>query len=353
MEPGIYLGMDEANYHADPSLSASGIKTITVSPLDYWVSLRSEREKDSTAQLLGKAYHCLILEGVEAFEQRFCVAPAKDDWPEALDGQRVLYALVKEMGIRGKSNASIGELCAAIREHDPIVQLWPEIMGEFQQERGDRHILSKDQWRALKMAEIVVGRMPSTQGMFDNGEAELSIFWDDPSGVRMKMRADKLHASGALIDLKTFANIMQKDIITAVAGEVARNRYFIQPVVYTRGLRAAKVMFQKHGEKIIHGDGNRDAVIKALSAETERFYFVFVQTGDAPNVVVREFSQREKAGAGKNIYWTRGELDVERGIELYKKCLKEFGAEEPWIADFGMEAFRDESFPLFMLSEPS
>ena len=34
--PGIYFGMPDSEYHADPSLSNSGIKSLLVSALDFW-----------------------------------------------------------------------------------------------------------------------------------------------------------------------------------------------------------------------------------------------------------------------------------------------------------------------------
>jgi hypothetical protein len=39
---GIYLNLPEDDYHADPALSASGIKKLLQSPADYWVHQRSQ-----------------------------------------------------------------------------------------------------------------------------------------------------------------------------------------------------------------------------------------------------------------------------------------------------------------------
>ena len=37
--PGIYFGLPEEEYHADRSLSASGIKDIHVTPLTFWLRM--------------------------------------------------------------------------------------------------------------------------------------------------------------------------------------------------------------------------------------------------------------------------------------------------------------------------
>lgn len=355
--PGVYLNLDEDEYHADPSLSASGIKLLTVSPLDYWVNSPhlnpGKVEKTSDALNLGKAYHKIILEGRAAFDAAFCVAPDKEDHPDALDGGEQLREYCKSLGL--KANGTISEMCKRIREVDATVELWPEVKELFEAERGDRATLTKAQWDALRLVEIVVNRMPSTKGAFGNGFPEVSIFWRDELGVPMKARMDYLKPK-TILDLKTFANIMSKETLSAVANEVARNRYFIQPIVYRRGLRAVKALYSEHGASVVR-DATEvpEGLHQALTAEQERFHFIFVQTGGVPNVVIREFAEFETyAGlsATQNGYWYRGEVEMRRGIELYRKCMAQFKEGEPWITDFGRTAFKDESFPIWMLNNP-
>lgn len=125
-EPGIYFGLTEDEYHADPSFSSSGIKDITVSPLDYWVKSwmnPNKVDKEGPALRLGKAYHKLILEGREAFEATYAVKPDKDDYPDALDGAAALKAYCESLDL--KKSGSIAEMCARIREVDNTVELWP------------------------------------------------------------------------------------------------------------------------------------------------------------------------------------------------------------------------------------
>lgn len=355
--PGIYLNMPEDEYHADPSLSASGIKLLTVSPLDYWVNsphLNANRvEKTSDALDLGKAYHKIILEGRAAFDAEFCVSPAKEDYPDALDGAESLRAYCKSLEL--KTSGTIAEMCQRIREQDASVELWPEIKDAFDVECAGRKTLTKAQWSALRLVEIVVNRMPSTKDAFGDGFPEVSMFWQDELGMPMKARVDYLKPK-TMLDLKTFANIMSKETLSAVANEVARNRYFIQPIVYRRGLRAMKALYKVEGATMVRdADTVDERLHAALTDDRERFHFVFVQTGGVPNVVIREFSEFETYGgngATQNASWWRGEAEFRRGVALYKQCMAEFKTGEPWVADFGRKQFKDADFPVWMLNNP-
>ena len=350
--PGIYLDMPEEEYHADPSFSTSGTKLMTISPLDYWVNspLNPDYEPRTSAALdLGKAYHKMILEGPEAFDGAFCIAPDKTDYPDALDGAEALRAKCKELEL--KASGSIADMCGRIREADPAVELWPDIKAIFEEERGERVPLTKDQWKGLKLVQAVLARMENAAKALRGGVSEVSIFWTE-YGIPMKARLDKLQPQG-IVDLKTFGNVMNKEIISAVAGEIAKHRYYLQPPIYMRALGAAKQMYADYGDKVVHGEAG--LIHDALTAGRQGFWFVFVQTGGVPNVVIRGFAEKETfkgLGATTNSYWMRGESDFHRGLTMFKKCVKTFGPHEPWVADFGMKDFTDNDFPLWMLDTP-
>ena len=67
---GIYHDMPEKECHADWSLSASGMKSLKVSPLNFWCNsqMNPDYEPKETEDLEeGKAWHKRILEGSDAF----------------------------------------------------------------------------------------------------------------------------------------------------------------------------------------------------------------------------------------------------------------------------------------------
>lgn len=351
--PGIYLGLDEDEYHADPSFSASGVKNMAVSPLDYWANSwmnPNKEDKDTPARLRGKAYHKLVLEGRDAFDACYAVKPDKADYPNALSNAAALKVRCHELGL---TTGTILEMCERIREVDKTTELWGEIEQNFKTECGDRDILPKNEWDDMNLVDLVMRRSPSTKNAFIGGVPEVSIFWRE-GNTPMKSRIDYVKPQ-ALLDLKTFANQMSEEIVSSVAKEVSRRSYYIQPPVYTRGWNVMKKLFALNGKNIIQGDGYIDVIIKSLVEERTRFFFVFLQTGGVPNVVVREFCQMEtfgQSGASQNAYWHIGEQTFRRSLNLYEKFMAETGPNEPWIADFGNKPFHDQDFPIWMLNTP-
>lgn len=352
--PGIYFGMPEDEYFADDSFSAGGIKSMAQSPLTYWTNsnmnpLKIERDRKHFA--LGKAYHKMILEGSEAFEDSFFVMPSIEDTPGAIDGGAALKATCKEYDL--KASGTIADMCERLIDADPALQLWPLIKAEAIEEANGRTVLSKEDWLEIKMVEMVLARVPSTKHVLPGGVAEVSIFWDQ-DGIPMKARMDKLKPQG-VIDLKTFSNSRGKEIASAVAMEVSAYQYYIQPVVYTAALKAARKMWKAKGTEAVFGDVEGIDLKELFEGEGEpRFWFVFVQKGGVPDVLVREFARFETyrgMGATQNAYWRRGELEIERAFSIYRYCMKKFAPGDPWVLDYGLHSFRDEDFPIWMLDK--
>jgi hypothetical protein len=335
---GIYFGMPDDEYHAIPRLSASGIKEIVVSPLQFWFKsfLNPDREpdEDTTAKKLGKAYHKLILEGEEAFDACYAVAPCRDDHPDALDGAEALKAKCDELDL--KKSGRIADLCERIRDADPAVKLWPDIMEAFRQSCAGREVLTKAQWLDLERVRFVLRHMPSIRSAFTGGRPEVTILWTHPSGVKMKARLDYLKPRGdtaAILDVKTFGNVMDKPIEDAPSVEIARNRYFVQPVIYTEARKAAAAMWAKHGMAAVHGETPDEAWLKAvLGPARSQFHFVFVKTGAIPDVIAR------------------GVAEYRYGVAMFRRCLEQYGTDTPWVQDYGVRAIRDDEFPLWALT---
>lgn len=358
---GIYFGMPEDQYHALPRLSASGIKTLRVSPLRYWrESLDPNRKpsQDSEPKKLGRAYHKLLLEGEEAFGAAYAVTPCKEDYPDALSDAEALRARCEELGL--KKSGTLAEMCARIREVDPSAQLWPDILAEFDEVAGARERIKRDEWLEIQSMAYVIRRMPSLRTAFAGGFPEVTILWTHTSGVPMKARLDYLKPRGeaaSIIDIKSFGNVMDKPIEDVPANEISRNRYFIQPVVYTDARNAAGAMWrQKRGEvvHVVSGDApGEDWLSAVFGPSNAQFHFVFVQTGGVPDIIAREFRPYEDfsgLGVQGNQYWGRGLAEYRYGVALYRQCMEKYGPDVPWVTDHGLRPLKDEDFPLWALS---
>ena len=144
---GLYFGLDESLYHADPALGSSDMKKLAWSPCDYWFTsvhnpLREEKE-DKEAQILGRAYHRLVLEGREKLEEAF--------------QPRV------EENYTTKSGRAEKEDFAA---------------------RGITPIKAKE-WNRILMAGAAITSNPHLRTAFIGGPTEVSIFWE-VNGIRKK-----------------------------------------------------------------------------------------------------------------------------------------------------------------------
>lgn len=217
--------------------------------------------------------------------------------------------------------------------------------------------LTKRQWQEIQRMRFVLRQMPGIRAAFSGGHPEVTILFTE-RGVRIKSRLDYLKprkGESGILDVKTFGNVMDKPIEEVPAGEIARNRYFIQPVLYSMARRAARRMWSQCGRKIVHGNQSPpDEWLEAvLSPEKQAFHFVFAQTGGVPNVIVRGFTEGTDFSGMSwqgHEYWRRGSSEVQYGIQMFSRCMDEYGPDRPWVQDYGVRALRDDEFPIWALS---
>jgi hypothetical protein len=363
--PGIHFGYPEHLYFQVEACSASVSKAMLRSPWDAWASSWMNRlrpEKKSEALKLGKANHVMLLEGERAFGERYDIEPVKEDYEGLLTTQNDMKAYLREHG--NKVTGTNAELTARIREFDAIVPIWHEITAEFESNLNGRLDLKREKWLEIQRARFVLNNLPSTAELFSQpGAAEVSIFWIGPFGVPMKCRLDKWLV-GAIVDLKTFANQMGKEVYAAAIGALCRYRYDVQAVIYLDAVAAMKQLYAEHGMSIIHGEVPPHLppgwLGEALTAQENRFCFTFLQTGDVPNVITLEFSEFEERatrgedGATKrtsNTYFSNAVMSYRTAVERYDRFMREYGPDKPWVVDFGVRRLRDSHLPLWMLQE--
>ena len=154
-QPGIYDGISNADYHADPALGSTSLKTLaTKTPAHYQHEKR--HPKSSAAFDLGTAAHSLILEddlsGIKAIPF--------DNW---------------------LSKAAKDAKVAAVAD-------------------GKLPLLARELTQILAMRDAVMDH-PTASAMFTGHKAEQSVFWEE-DGLTLKCRPDAWKP-GALIDLKT------------------------------------------------------------------------------------------------------------------------------------------------------
>jgi hypothetical protein len=350
--PGIYFGMPESVYHGDPSLSASGVKDIHVTPLTFWMrsGFNPNRKDDSTEpKERGTAFHVRLLEGAAVFTQRYAVQPQIEDYPDAIDGGEDLKARCRELGL--PVSGTIAKLCERIREADAEAVLWPDVMLAFTDEANGKGqtIIKKKLADEIERHARIIEMHPGTEKALRGGHCEVSIFWRDETGVPMKARIDYLKARAA-VEMKTFTNPFGKPIDAAIAGTVANNKYFVDAIVRLDAVEHAKAMLREHGMRVVHGDPPSAEWLNAFTAQgPHAFVFLFLEAGDVPNVRVREFKQRETAKGDENLYWAKGHAMYRQGVELYRRFLQHYGPDLPWVDPQPLRPFYDTDFPVWSL----
>jgi len=156
--PGVYAGVSNRGYHADPALGSTSLKTLATKTPAHYIHDKAN-PKFSDAFTLGTAAHSLILEA----DTSGIVVVEADNW---------LTKAAKE----AKS--------AALAE-------------------GKQPLLTKEMAQVWAMHDAVMEH-PEAWKLFNGHQAEQSVFWDE-DGLMLKCRPDAWQP-GRLVDLKTTVN---------------------------------------------------------------------------------------------------------------------------------------------------
>ena len=186
-----------ADYHADPAISASHLHAVAASPYHYWsryINPDRPPSVQTAAMKLGSLTHCAVLEPDE---------------------------LANRYGICLPRNTKAGKEMAAEMEA-----------------AGIEAVTSTDMEQALAMAGSVRSHQAAA-ALLRDGKAEQSFWWDDTqTGLRCKCRPDWYNGT-AIVDLKTTTDASPKGF----AKSVAQWRYHIQQNHYLAGTFAERFVF--------------------------------------------------------------------------------------------------------------
>jgi hypothetical protein len=187
MKPGIYSGISNADYHRDPALGSTSLKTLaTRTPAHYQHD--KTHPKFSDAFTLGTAAHSLILEDDDS---SIFVVPA-DNWLTKAAKDAKALALAD----------------------------------------GVQPLLRKE-WEQVQAMRDAVMAHPVARDLFIDHKAEESVFWDE-NGLTLKCRPDAWKP-GLLVDLKTTLNADPNEF-----GKTAHNFGYHQSAAhYIDGVKAA------------------------------------------------------------------------------------------------------------------
>ncbi|HAX5200282.1 TPA: exodeoxyribonuclease VIII [Escherichia coli] len=197
IEPGIYYGIANENYHAGPGVSKSQLDDIADTPALYLWRKNAPVDTTKTKTLdLGTAFHCRVLEP-EEFSNRFIVAPDFNRRTNA--GKEEEKAFLMECASTGKT------------------------------------VITAEEGRKIELMYQSVMALPLGQWLVESaGHAESSIYWEDPeTGILCRCRPDKIIPEFHwIMDVKTTADIQR--FKTAYYDY----RYHVQDAFYSDGYEA-------------------------------------------------------------------------------------------------------------------
>lgn len=268
LNPGLYLGLPEDDYHSDPAISYSNMKSLLVSPGEYWASSvhnpnRAEKQ-ETDPMAIGKKYHCLLLEPDE-FYKRYRVTPG-DEW-----------------------------------------------------KAGDtRQICARSEYQQMLAAREAVRALPEGDQLLNlkYGYPEVTVVWDDvETGVRCRSRQDFFCWEWS-VDYKTIESIEEGKIKYSFN----RYRYDIQHAHYHEGRKQVREML-KAGTAHYYGDFS-DEFIDKFEGQSEDFFIFLFQKKKEPYTAVPLHLCDDSIRIG-------GEARS-KALKIYCENVQEHGLKTPW-----------------------
>lgn len=339
-EPGIYLHMPESTYHAIPAFSKSLIKKFRISDIDAWESLYGTEDDSTDAKEYGSALHCLLLEGREQFESRYCKAFSKADHPGALDTVEDLKTFLDSNGATFPKSASKGSLIHIVQTLAPDAPILDAIKAEHR-----LACAGKTEIPAAMFDEIVArDRFQGTAFLADKQATEISLFWiDDHFHIPCKARIDSLSfrkTAAAMIghvgDIKTFTNTREKPIAKCVADEVGWRGYHIDGVFYTRALKVTPRIF--HDAEGVNWPEFTDTAFELLFIEKGKVH---------PNILPRELVVRQFGNLTELGQAAMGA--IQDAANRYRDLHEAHGT-KPWNAVHAADVITEAHIPIFLLN---
>jgi exodeoxyribonuclease VIII len=199
------VSLSNAEYHAHPAVSKSGLDQVRRSPLHFWNRYLDPNrviEPPTPAMVLGSALHARVLEP-HLYADEYIVAP------EGIDRR------TKEGKLR-----------------------W----ADFEAEAGGKTVLKAEDAAQIEGMARSVQRHPAARAILRlPGKCEQSYFWtDETSGEKCKCRPDWHSDNKQLIaDVKTTEDASPRGFIRSVM----KYRYYVQAAFYSQGIGAEQFVF--------------------------------------------------------------------------------------------------------------
>ncbi len=304
LSDGVYLGLAEEHYFAQPRLGSTDLVLLHKDPASWWYGSRYNPDRpvrDPTPEMeFGKALHALVLEGEEAYDERSAVSPYDD--------------------FRTKES-----------------RIWRD-----EQVINGRIVMTADMDLRVRHMSALILNHPELGAALKAGMSEVSVLFTMPSGVQMRARFDKM-LPRFTVDLKSFGGDARGDTIRQqCTGLIATRDYDVQRYIYDVARRAMSGLIAAGA---IYGgtDEEKAWVTKAAAIEAFQWCWIFYRRRDdarpyAPVVkpIVRP---------PEDFTYMTGHKKASVALANYQAFIERFGFEVPWAVIESTEEPSDTDFP--------
>lgn len=337
-EDGIWFGMSDAVYHADPALGSTGLKKLIGNAPDFWWGssfnpAKEDENDDTPAKIFGRQLHQCVLEGVDTFKANHAPLPEVDDYPGCLRTADDLKEFLKShsASIWGNKNALIERAVA----YSDCPVIFDQVL-EDAQASGKSLIKFKDYSKILAASAFIKANKTLARA-FEGGQPEVSVFWT-VNGIRFKARFDYLQIN-SIVDLKSIENRSDKEFKQACRDAMASYDYIVSAGHYTDGRRQMKGLFAS--DKVFGlPSGQEDWLSKVVSNPVFAFVFVFWQKKGAP------ISHGIMLSPGNPLF-DRASERIAQAIANYRLFMGEFGTDTAWVPSTPLEEADETAFPVW------
>ena len=297
-QDGIWFGMSDEEYHADPALGSTGLKKLIGNAPDYWwdspMNPARDDDDDTPAKIFGRQLHQCVLEGVEKFKAHHA-------------------AYVNP----GNIKAGKDEIAAIVAA-------------------GKVPVKFKDYSKILAAAAFIKANKTLARA-FEGGHPEVSVFWT-VNGIRYKVRFDYLQIN-SIVDLKSIENRSGKEFNRACRDAMASYDYIVSAGHYSDGRRQMKGLFRA-GKVFGLPEGQEEWLSKVVSNPVFAFVFVFWQKEGAP------ISHGIMLSPGNPLF-DRAAERIAQAVENYRLFMGEFGTDTAWVPSTPLEELSETDMPVW------
>lgn len=333
---GVHIGLAESEYFEQAALGSSDMVKLWTSGLGWWHQSKNNpyaKERDREFLDRGHALHCLMLEGAEAYANRFAVMPDKSWFPGVLVTKEDMETALKDFGAQRPSAGRKSDFAHYCRTYLRDRPIWDDIIEKWTADNEGLIPISAETHRYVTQLTDAAHEEETIAPLIDPASehlTELSVFWDH-GGTRLRFRFDALFPQFA-VDLKSI-EVVGNDSLERAASRRIRDLHLDIQMALSFEARAAMYQHIEAG-RIYGGTRQQRAWLKRFPTQARHqdrawsWLWLFAQwpnesAGRAPEILpvwIEYGDQLHIDGVRKYL----------AALDTYTAAVKRFGLDTPW-----------------------